>query len=211
MEHIEAIRELLVQGKIKELTDEVRIALAGGYRGSEILNQGLMPAMDIVGQKMGNSEFFIPEVLLRAKAMQSAIDIMQFSLTEDQTRQLGTVAIGTVKGDVHDIGKNLVIIMLKGTGFKVIDLGVNVAVQTFVDTVIQAKPDILGMSAMLTTTMQEMEKVINALKSSGCRQNVKVIVGGAPVNDAWATKIGADAYCRDCAVAVEKAKETLRK
>jgi 5-methyltetrahydrofolate--homocysteine methyltransferase len=209
MQEMQEIRELLLKGDREKLISVVQRALADNCSADDILYQGLVPGMEVVGQKMANEEIFIPEVLLSAIAMKAVLDVLRPSLNQEKLAEAKTVVMGTVYGDVHDLGKELVISMLKGAGFKVIDLGVNVPVAKFVDTVKSEKPAVLGMSAMLTTTMQVMEKVIQLLIDAGIRSNVKILVGGAPVNEDWASEIGADAYGKDCIEAVRKARQLI--
>ena len=211
MEQLEEIKGLLIDGALRSIQDKVKDALAEGHSAEDILNNALNPGMDAMGDKMAVGEAFIPEVLLSAKTMEAALEVLKPLLGEKGSRQTGIVVIGTVHGDVHNIGKNLVVIMLEAAGFKVIDLGINVPSQNFIDAVEMEKPDIVGMSAMLTTTMLEMGEVIQALDASGLRENVKVMVGGAPINDVFAAKIGADTYCKDCVEAARKAEEFVGK
>ena len=211
MEKLKEIKNLLVEGALKSMQGKVKDALAEGHSAEDILNNALNPGMDVMGVKMAAGEVFIPEVLLSAKTMETALEVLKPLLGDKENRQIGTVVIGTVRGDMHNIGKNLVVIMLEAAGFKVIDLGINVPSQNFIDVVEMKKPDVVGMSAMLTTTMLEMGGVIHALDASGLRENVKVMVGGAPINDAFAAKIGADIYCKDCVEAVRKAEELIGK
>jgi 5-methyltetrahydrofolate--homocysteine methyltransferase len=174
---------------------------------AQILQRGLVAGMDIVGQDFRDGILFVPEVLMAAKAMKAAMEVLRPLITDaKELESQGTVVIGTVKGDIHDIGKNLVAMMLEGAGFQVINLGINIDADQFVDAVREHAPHILGMSALLTTTMPYMRVVINRLVEEGLRNQVVVLVGGAPVTDAFAEDIGADAYCEDAAVAVEKAK-----
>jgi 5-methyltetrahydrofolate--homocysteine methyltransferase len=207
MQEIHEIKTLLVQGDREKLVTLVQNLIDHGYNAEDILYQGLVPGMETVGDKMAKEEIFIPEVLLASMAMRGVLEILKPALNQEKMAEAKTIVIGTVYGDVHDIGKELVTNMLKGAGFNVIDLGVNVPVERFLSKVESEKPDILGMSAMLTTTMQEMEKVIKSLNEAGLREKVKVIVGGAPVNEKWALEIGADAYGEDCLEAVKRVKE----
>jgi methylmalonyl-CoA mutase cobalamin-binding domain/chain len=166
--------------------------------------------MDIVGIDFRDGILFVPEVLMAAKAMKAGMAILRPLLAETGAPKIGTVVIGTVKGDIHDIGKNLVAMMMEGAGFEVFNLGINNSVDNFMKAIDEHKPDILGMSALLTTTMPYMREVINALKEAGIREEMIVLVGGAPLNDAFAEDIEADAYCRDAAVAVETAKKFMQ-
>jgi 5-methyltetrahydrofolate--homocysteine methyltransferase len=165
--------------------------------------------MDIVGVDFRDGILFVPEVLMAAKAMKAGMAILRPLLAETGAPQVGTMVIGTVKGDIHDIGKNLVAMMMEGAGFTVINLGINTDAEKFINAIHEHKPDILGMSALLTTTMPYMGVVINTLKEQGLRDQLIVLVGGAPLNEAFAEEIGADAYCRDAAIAVETAKKLL--
>lgn len=191
----------------KELTQK---ALDGGTSPLTIYQEGLIPGMEVVGKKMQAGEYYIPEVLLSARAMKQASEIVKPILaTSESLRPLGKVVIGTVKGDLHDIGKNLVIVMLEGAGFEIIDLGVDVPADKFVAVVKEVKPDILGLSALLSVTMLEMKDVIGSLKANGCRQKVKVMIGGAPVTQKYADEIGVDGYGPDAGSAVDLAKRLM--
>jgi len=167
----------------------------------------MLPAMEVIGAKFKDGTVFIPEVLKSARAMNAAVEFLEPHLTSGDQKSRGKILIGTVKGDMHDIGKNMVIAMLKGVGFEMIDLGVNVPVEKLLAQVQKHRPDVLGLSALLTTTMPQMEMVIQTLQEAGLRDKVKVIVGGAPVNQKFATDIGADAYAADAGQAVEVVKE----
>jgi len=173
------------------------------------VESGLLPGMDVVGKRMKTGEMFIPEVLLSARTMQAALNILKPFLAEGDVISAGTVIIGTVEGDLHDIGKNLVAMLLEGAGFKVINLGTGIKPQAFVDAVKEHKPDIVGMSALLTTTMPKMEETIKALQEAGLRDQVKIMAGGAPVTQDFVEKIGGDGYGANAAAAVEKAKGML--
>jgi len=193
--------------KVKEL---VREALDQGVLAREILDKGLVPGMDIVGEKMENGDMFIPEVLMSAKAMSAAVEILKPLLGDEGLTAAGKVVIGTVKGDLHDIGKNLVVLMLESAGFEVYNLGVDVAPEEFARAVQEKGADLLGLSALLTTTMPMMKKTIDAVVESGLRDSVKVIVGGAPVNQKFADEIGADGYASDAGSANKLAKALLQ-
>ena len=201
--------EDLYDGYAEEVAEEVQEALSRGIPPYEVLTNGLMAGMDVVGVDFRDGVLFVPEVLMAAKAMKSGMAILQPLLAETGASKVGTIVLGTVKGDIHDIGKNLVGMMMEGGGFEVIDLGINIPVEDFLAAIEEHKPDFLGMSALLTTTMPYMRVVINALKEKGIRQDVIVLVGGAPVNEAFAEDIEADAYCADAAVAVETAKKFM--
>ena len=166
--------------------------------------------MEMIGRKFKTGEVFIPEVLLSARAMNEALKVLEPHLAKEKKEASGKLIIGTVRGDLHDIGENMVVTMLRGVGFEVEDLGINIKVEEFVNKVADLKPDILGLSALLTTTMPEMKKIIDALKESGLRDKVKVMVGGAPVNEIYARQIGADGYAADAGESVDIAKQLLR-
>ena len=203
-------KEDLYDGYAKEIVDEVSEMLSRGHQPYDILINGLVAGMDIVGIDFRDGILFVPEVLMAAKAMKSGMAILRPLLAETGAEKIGTMVVGTVKGDIHDIGKNLTSMMMEGAGFEVIDLGVNNSVENFMEAIEIHKPDIVGMSALLTTTMPYMRVVIDALKDAGIRQDLIVMVGGAPLNDAFAEDIEADAYCRDAAVAVETAKRFMQ-
>jgi corrinoid protein of di/trimethylamine methyltransferase len=205
----ENMANALIAGKedeVKKLTQE---AIDKGAVAREVLDKGLLAGMDVVGQRFKAGDMFIPEVLLCARCMHGAMDILKPLLSEADSAGLGTYLIGTVEGDLHDIGKNLVAMMLEGAGFRVVDLGTNVTSQQFVAAVKEHKPKILGLSALLTTTMPKMEETIQALKEAGIRDQVKIMAGGAPVTQDFVDKIGADAYGANAASATEKAKELM--
>jgi len=205
----ELMKEDLYDGYAEEIAEEVQVMLARGHEPYAILTNGLVAGMDIVGADFRDGILFVPEVLMAAKAMKAGMAILRPLLAETGAERIGTMVVGTVKGDIHDIGKNLVAMMMEGAGFEVIDLGVNNSVEKFLAAIEKHKPDILGMSALLTTTMPYMRVVIEALKEAGIRQDLIVLVGGAPLNQAFAEEIGADAYCRDAAVGVETAKKFM--
>lgn len=200
------ISEALQIGDADSVREMVGTALIEGVSPKEILNNGLIDGMNIIGMKFKNSEVYVPEVLIAARAMYAGMDLLKPKLVETGIKNIGKVVIGTVKGDLHDIGKNLVKMMLEGAGFEVIDLGVDVSAEKFVSAVIEHHPDILGMSALLTTTMLNMNEVIQSLQSADLRENLKVMIGGAPVTQKYAEQIGADSYSPDAASAVEAAK-----
>jgi corrinoid protein of di/trimethylamine methyltransferase len=199
----------LYDGLKAEIAEAVHILLDRGWAPYDVLTQALVEGMRVVGEDFRDGILFVPEVLLAANAMKAGMAILRPKLAETGAPRLGRMVIGTVKGDIHDIGKNLVCMMMEGAGFEVIDLGINTPVETFLDALEAHRPDILGMSALLTTTMPYMKTVIEALKEKGVRGEVIVLVGGAPVNEQFAEAIGADAYCRDAAVAVETARRLL--
>jgi len=209
MVNLQEISEALIVGNAKKVRDLVDQALKEGVDPKEILNKALIPGMNIVGEKFKKCEYFIPEVLVAARAMNAGMDLIKPLLTQTGAAYSGKVGIGTVRGDIHDIGKNLVAIMLEGAGFQIIDLGVNVTPEKFVEVAKNEGVDIVAMSALLTTTMIAMRDVIKALKEAGIRERVKVMIGGAPVTPRYADEIGADGYAPDAASAVEKAKELI--
>jgi 5-methyltetrahydrofolate--homocysteine methyltransferase len=206
---LEEISEALFVGNAKKVKNLVDQALKERVDSKEILNKALIPGMMVVGDKFKNGEYFIPEVLVAARAMNAGMELIKPLLTQTRAAYAGKVGIGTVRGDIHDIGKNLVAIMLEGAGFQIIDLGVNVTPEKFVEVAKNEGVDIVAMSALLTTTMVAMRDVINALKEAGIRERVKVMIGGAPVTQRYADEIGADGYAPDAASAVEKAKQLI--
>lgn len=207
---LDRIKQGVIDGDmilVKELSGR---ALAKGVEPLQLFRQALIPAMDVVGERMRAGEYYIPEVLLAARAMRTAMELVRPLIVKSRAYEpTGRVVIGTVFGDMHDIGKNLVIMMLEGAGFEVVDLGVDVSTERFVEAVKERKPDILGMSALLTTTMGRMGEVVKALGAASCRQTVKVMVGGAPISHRFASEISADGYAEDAAVAVELAKRLV--
>lgn len=209
MTNFQEISEALVAGDTKKIKELVDAALKEGISAKEILDKALVPGMMVVGKKFKNGEYFIPEVLVAARAMDAGIDLLRPFFNQNEIKYIGKVIIGTVSGDIHDIGKNLVAMMLKGAGFQVIDLGVNVPPEKFVEKAKSENAEIVAMSALLTTTMAAMKDTIYSLKKSGIRNEVKVMIGGAPVTQKYADEIGANGYAPDAATAVEKAKELL--
>jgi methylmalonyl-CoA mutase cobalamin-binding domain/chain len=196
----------LYDGLADEITEGTNLLLARGWSADDTLNKALVEGMRIVGIDFRDGILFVPEVLLAANAMKAGMAILRPLLAETGVEPIGKVVIGTVKGDIHDIGKNLVAMMLEGAGFEVFDLGINTNAEEFLAALDEHKPDILGMSALLTTTMPYMKVVIQTLVAKGIRDDYIVLVGGAPLNEEFGTAIGADAYCRDAAVAAETAK-----
>jgi methylmalonyl-CoA mutase cobalamin-binding domain/chain len=194
--------------EVKQLTET---GVADGLDPESMLYDALIPSLEEVGARFERGDFFVPEMLIAARAMQGALDILRPLLAETGAQTVGTYVMGTVKGDVHDIGKNLVNIMLEGAGFTVHDLGVNVAPEVFIDAINEHKPDIVGFSAFLTTTMPMFKANINALEKAGIRDNGIVMVGGAPVTQEYADKVGADAYAPDASTAVRMAKDLIQK
>ena len=201
--------ESLIAGKVDEVVALTKEALDGGSAPQDILEQGLLAGMDVVGQRFKANEMFIPEVLRCAKCMHGAMEILRPLLSETGAKMAGTLVIGTVKGDLHDIGKNLVGMMFEGAVFEVVDIGIDKDPQEFVDAIKEHKASLFGMSALLTTTMPKMGETINAIKEAGIRDQVKIMVGGAPVTSGFAKEIGADAYASNAASAVEKGKELI--
>jgi 5-methyltetrahydrofolate--homocysteine methyltransferase len=208
-EILELIQDDLYDGLAEEVVASVKELLARGLTPYDVLTKGLVAGMDVVGVDFRDGVLFVPEVLMAAKAMKAGMDILRPLLAETGAPQIGTMVIGTVKGDIHDIGKNLVGMMMEGAGFNVVNLGINVDADTFIKAIHEHQPIILGMSALLTTTMPYMGVVIETLKEQSLRDQLIVLVGGAPLNDAFAEDIGADAYCRDAAIAVETAKKLV--
>jgi len=201
--------EAVISGAIEETQRLTKAALDEGVNPDEILGKGLIPGMDVVGQRMNSGEMFIPEVLLSARTMGAGLEILRPILSDSSGQRFGTFLIGTVQGDLHEIGKNLVGMMLEGSGFTVVDLGYDVSPQAFVDAVKEHKPRIVGMSALLTTTMGKIKETIRAIKEAGIDEHLKFMAGGAPVNQDFADQIGADAYADNAGLAVEKAKSLL--
>ncbi|MDP9495417.1 MAG: B12-binding domain-containing protein [Actinomycetota bacterium] len=196
----------LYDGMADEIVEGTKILLDRGWGPQEVLNKALVEGMRIVGIDFRDGILFVPEVLLAANAMKAGMEVLRPLLVETGARTIGKVVIGTVKGDIHDIGKNLVAMMLEGAGFEVINLGINTDAEEFIAALDEHKPDILGMSALLTTTMPYMKVVIDSLKERNIRDDYIVMVGGAPLNEEFGMAIGADAYCRDAAVATETAE-----
>jgi len=190
----------------KSLTEE---AIRGGHSPKEVLDEGLIAGMNVVGDRFRKNEIYVPEVLISARAMKAALEILRPLLTQTGVPPKGKVVLGTVKGDLHDIGKNLVGMMLEGAGFKIIDLGIDVSPEKFAASVEQENPDVLGMSALLTTTMVGMKTVIDVLEAKNLRDKIRVIIGGAPVTQNYCDEIGADGYSRDSASAVDLVKQLL--
>ncbi|MEM5786850.1 MAG: corrinoid protein [Syntrophobacteraceae bacterium] len=208
-ETIEQIKQAVVDGKYGEIETLVRSAIEEKADLNIIINDALIAAMDIVGQRFATGEIYVPEMLVAAATMKKGLAIIQPLLKAEDSKPKGTILMGTVKGDLHDIGKNLVIMMLEGGGFKVVDLGVDLSVDKVIDKVNELKPDALGLSALLTTTMPEMQKVIQSMQEKGLRDSVKIMVGGAPVDSWFAEKIGADGFGKDAAEAVQLAKKLV--
>lgn len=208
-ELVEQMHDDLYNGLREEVVEGTEILLTRGWGPDRVLNDALVEGMRIVGIDFRDGILFVPEVLMAANAMKGGMAILRPLLAETGAESIGKVVIGTVKGDIHDIGKNLVGMMLEGAGFEVIDLGINNPVENYLAALEEHKPDILGMSALLTTTMPYMKVVIDTLKEQGMRDDFIVLVGGAPLNEEFGAAVGADAYCRDAAVAVETAKAMI--
>lgn len=208
MDPIKNIYEAVLEGDLGTTVENIQAAIDSGKEASDILQNGLIAAMAEVGRLFEEGEYFVPEMLIAARAMKAGLEILKPLLVESGVEPIGKVALGTVKGDLHDIGKNLVAMMLEGAGFDIVDLGTDISPEQFVEAV-QDGVDVIGLSALLTTTMPSMEQTIRALKDAGVRDQVKVIVGGAPVTAEYARQIGADGYAPDASQAVTVAKTLL--
>jgi 5-methyltetrahydrofolate--homocysteine methyltransferase len=206
---LQTIYLAIVDGDQDAAQEAIRSALDGGLKPAQILSEAMIPAMGEVGRLFESGECFVPEMLIAARAMQSGLSILKPLLKEGDVQSAGRIVMGTVKGDLHDIGKNLVVIMLEGSGFEIHDLGVDVPADKFVQAVRDQKPDIVGLSALLTTTMPAMKTTIDALESAGLRSQVKVMVGGAPITEAFADSIGADGFAPDASRAVTLARSLV--
>jgi len=207
MADLQAIAEHVINGEKEETAEAVQEAIDEGVDPQKVLNEGLTAGMDEVGKRFKANEFYVPEVLISARAMHAGMEILDPLLAESGAEPTGTVVLGTVKGDLHDIGKNLVNMMLRGAGFKVIDVGIDVEPEEFVEEAQENEANIVGLSALLTTTMPEMETVIEALEEAGVE--AETLIGGAPVTEEYADEIGADGYAADAASAVDVAKELM--
>jgi len=208
-ELVEQMHDDLYNGLKEEIQEGTQILLGRGWGPDKVLSDALVEGMRIVGIDFRDGILFVPEVLLAANAMKGGMSILRPLLAETGAESVGKMVIGTVKGDIHDIGKNLVSMMMEGAGLEVIDIGINNPVENYLEAIEEHKPDILGMSALLTTTMPYMKVVIDALVEHGIRNDYIVLVGGAPLNEEFGKAVGADAYCRDAAVAVEMAKSLI--
>jgi 5-methyltetrahydrofolate--homocysteine methyltransferase len=208
-EILEEISTAVIEGNLDDIVDLTEDALDEDLSAEEILNKGLMPGMDHVGVEFKAGNMFVPEVLRSAKTMQGAMDILKPLLAESGVKSIGKVLLGTVKGDLHDIGKNLVGMMCEGAGFEIEDIGKDVAPEAFVEAVKAFEPDVVGMSALLTTTMRAMESTIKELEEAGLRDKVKIIIGGAPVTQSFAEQIGADGYASNAAGAADLVKKLV--
>lgn len=208
-ELVEQMHDDLYNGLREEVVEGTDILLARGWSASHVLDEALVGGMAIVGVDFRDGILFVPEVLMAANAMKGGMEVLRPLLADSGSDTIGKIVIGTVKGDIHDIGKNLVSMMMEGAGFEVIDIGINIPVETYLEALEEHKPDILGMSALLTTTMPYMKVVIDTLVEKGLRDDVIVMVGGAPLNEEFGRAIGADAYCRDAGVSVDMAKALI--
>ena len=209
MNDFSTIANAIYDGDQNTVVAQTKLAIEEGNTALEILEKVLMAGMDHVGKDFKAGDLFIPEVLVASRAMQAGMELLKPLLVSQKIKSPGKVILGTVKGDLHDIGKNLVSIMLQGAGFEVIDLGVDVSKETFLEAIVTHKPDLLGLSSLLTTTMPQMPEIIDAIKQAGLRDQVKIMVGGAPLNEKYAQTIGADGYAQNSSIAVEKAKELM--
>ena len=210
-ELVEQMHDDLYNGLKEEIEEGTNILLGRGWTPSRVLDEALVEGMRIVGVDFRDGILFVPEVLMAANSMKGGMAILRPLLAETGAESIGKIVIGTVKGDIHDIGKNLVGMMLEGAGFEVIDIGINNPVENYLAALEEHKPDILGMSALLTTTMPYMKVVVDTMVEQGLREDYIVLVGGAPLNEEFGRAVGADAYCRDAAVTVETAKEMMRR
>lgn len=209
-EVIQKLSEALVNGDRVLVAELTRSCLEKGMPPELILDQGLIAAMNLIAERFKKDEIFLPEVMIAARAMQAALDILEPLLSSSENRSKGKIVLGTVRGDLHDIGKNIVSIMFRGAGFKVIDLGIDVSEERFAESVKEYHPDILGLSALLTMTLPMMKRTIEFIQQEGLRKNLIIMVGGAPVTERFAGEIGADGYAPNAASAVDKAKELLQ-
>jgi 5-methyltetrahydrofolate--homocysteine methyltransferase len=209
MDDFKALSEAVIKGDVKVATAEAQKAMDAGSNAEDVLNRGLIVAMNEVGDKFSKGLLFVPQMLRSAKTMQECTKLLQPFFQEGDVTSKGKVMIGTVKGDLHDIGKNLVSMMLEGSGFTIVDLGVDVSPEKFVEKTNEIKPDIVAMSALLSTTMPAMAQTVEALQKSGLRDKVKIMIGGAPVTEKYAQQIKADSYASDAGSAVNKAKALL--
>jgi len=210
MVELKEVAENLIQGKAPKVKELVQKAIDEGQDVSKVLNEGLLAGMSVVGDKFKRNEFYVPEVLIAARAMKSGMEILRPLLAGKGVKGAGTVVLGTARGDLHDIGKNLVGMMIEGAGFEVVDIGVDVPPEKFVEVAKEKKANIVGVSALLTTTMPGMKDVVQAVENSDLKGKVKVMIGGAPVTQSYADEIGADGYAPDAASAVDKVKQLLK-
>lgn len=208
-EELNALAQAILEGKRNDAVELTQKLVDAGVTPKQILDEGLIAGMSVAGEKFKNGEYFVPEILVAARAMKASMEILRPLLVATDVQPIGTMVIGTVRGDLHDIGKNLVAMMVEGAGFRVVDLGVDVTADRFIAAAKEHNAQIVGMSALLTTTMTYIPEVIKAFDAEGLRPKVKIIVGGAPVTQEWANQIGADAYAPDAATAVDKCKDLL--
>lgn len=206
MSILQELTDLVIAGNYMNIKAKTQEAVDQGLSAKEILDGGLMPGINLIGERFARNEVFVPNVLMAAKAMNEGVEVIKPLMLDGSVTTIGKVVVGTVKGDLHDIGKNLVALMMRSAGLEVIDLGSDVSTEKFIAAVKEHKPAIIGMAALLTTTMYEQKNVIEALQKEGIRDQVKVMVGGAPINQAWADKIGADCFAADAAEAARLAK-----
>jgi corrinoid protein of di/trimethylamine methyltransferase len=208
-EALKNVLDAVVEGEVEDVAEFTEKAVAAGAKPLDILNEGLVKGIEVVGERYATGDYFLPDLILGAKAMDAGIGIIEPLLTSEKREFLGRVLMGTVEGDLHDIGKNIVMMMLKSNGFEVFDLGVDVPSKVFVEKVKELKPQVIGISALLTTTVDKQKEIIELLQEEGLRDQVKVIIGGAPINQAWSEKIGADGYGEDALSAVGLCKNLL--
>ena len=209
MTELNLLKEDIVNGKLESAVANVKIALDEGLEPQQIINNYLVKGMEEIGQRFEERKAFVPNLLMSARAMKGCLEILKPLFKDGQTATIGKVVIGTVKGDLHDIGKNLVASMFEGCGFEVINLGIDVSSDKFIEAIKEHNADILCLSALLTTTMNYMKEIITSLENNGLRNKVKIMIGGAPINEAFALKIGADAYSSNASSAIQKAKELI--
>jgi corrinoid protein of di/trimethylamine methyltransferase len=208
-EALKDVLEAVVEGNVDAVAELTEKAVKAGIKPLDVLNDGLVKGIEVVGERFAEGDYFLPDLILGAKAMDVGINVIEPLLTSEKREYLGRVLMGTVEGDMHDIGKNIVIMMLKSNGFEVFDLGVDVSSKVFVEKVKELKPQIIGISALLTTTVNKQKEIIELLQEEGVREQVKVIIGGAPINQAWSDNIGADGYGEDALSAVGLCKNLL--
>jgi 5-methyltetrahydrofolate--homocysteine methyltransferase len=206
---IKKVKDAVIEMNLNEVNDNIQAALQAGANADQIMNDGLIAAMDVVGKKFASGEIYVPEMLVSAMVMKTGLKVIKDHFKTKPYSGRGKIIMGTVKGDLHDIGKNIVVMMLEGAGFEVVDLGVDLSPEKIADTVAEGKAQVLGLSALLTTTLPQMQIVIDMLAQRGLRDKVKVMVGGAPVNENFAQSIGADGYGKDAAAAVALARKMV--
>ena len=207
--NIAKIKEIVISGKLREIEEPVQKAIKGEVELNVLLNEGLISAMDVVGKRFLEGEIFVPEMPVSAKTMQTTLALLKPFLTDGAFQSKGVVILATVRGDLHDIGKNLVGMMLEGAGFQVIDMGTNLTAEELIEQIEDIKPEVVGLSALLTTTMPEMQNVIEGFKERGLREQVKIVIGGVPISQKFAAEIGVDGYGKDAAEAVRLVKELV--